>query len=99
MLKMTTIYDPKEIPDGQDSYAILEPESTYVEGAERSRTNPGGYPAHTVRSWSIRIYTDRKEWEETIHQRETEKSRHPYKAVILRTPNIVVAVTTDIKID
>jgi hypothetical protein len=43
---------------------VFETSSVYIEGDERSRTNPGhGYPAHTETHESFRLYCFTKEWE------------------------------------
>ena len=43
-------------------YAVLVEESVYIEGDERSRTNPGhGYPAHTQNYSTFREFKDQKE--------------------------------------
>jgi hypothetical protein len=45
-------------------FAIIRFGSTYIEGDERSRTNPGhGYPAHHVANVEYIVFKDRQSWE------------------------------------
>lgn len=72
---------PKEISDLPDdtAYAIFIPTSTHVEGDLRSKTNPGhGYPAHDVKSWDIRVFDDKKEFQQEVIDLSGLNPERPY---------------------
>ena len=60
----------KDFPS-EPHWVILTTSSTYIEGDERSRTNPGhGYPAHTITSINYEIFLKEDEWKEAIRKKE-----------------------------
>lgn len=54
-------------------YAVIESDSVYIEGDERSRTNPGhGYPAETRRFTTYIVFADRAAWEKYVKSHKDE---------------------------
>ena len=63
---MTYVSNHDRMPKGPH-WAIITYESRYVEGDERSRTNPGhGYPGHAEEYVSYRAFTDEGEWKKAV---------------------------------
>lgn len=65
----------------KDHYAIVTNVTTYHEGDERSRTNPGhGYPAHTT---TESVYIPFETSDELLDEIRTNKrwSREPYQLI------------------
>ena len=55
-----------QIPDSPH-WAIISSDSFWIEGDERSRTNPGhGYPGHTETTISYQAFTDEGEWMQEV---------------------------------
>lgn len=76
--------------------AILETSSIYIEGDERSKTNPGhGYPAHTVTSWSMSLYDSKDEWTKQI-ELLTERNKQ-FQAVKIVPAKVETTVEIKIK--
>jgi len=60
----------EEMPQ-KEHYAILEFDSIYIPGDERSRTNPGhGYPEHSENTIRYIAYDTKENWEAAIRKRE-----------------------------
>jgi hypothetical protein len=79
-----------------DNYIILENESTYIDGDERSRTNPGhGYPGYTAHSINmILYYQDKEAWEHDIKGRTTQGDK--FMAVVMRPAEVLTEVKVTI---
>jgi hypothetical protein len=61
-------------------FAVIKFGSTYIEGDERSRTNPGhGYPAHSIPNVEYIVFKDRSSWEIYIDGLLHPKYGHPDK--------------------
>jgi hypothetical protein len=70
---MKWIHDKNEVPD-KPHYAIIEFSSYYVEGDERSRTNPGhGYSGHSEYKCEYILFESEEEWKKEIERRELSK--------------------------
>lgn len=70
---MKWIYNKDEIPKGAH-FAIIEFSSYYVEGDERSRTNPGhGYPGHSEHKCEYIAFENEAEWKADIQKRMTSR--------------------------
>ncbi len=98
---MKTKY-PQTIEDLSDEpyYAIITGDSVYIEGDERSRTNPGhGYPAHTRHSLAMEVYYDRDEWIAEIKRRQSTKTYYTekFKAVKIEPAKITVTINIGIE--
>lgn len=81
-----------------DRYGIIQKDSIYVPGDERSRTHPGhGYPGGYQSIIRLREFTDKDEWEKAIDKLANPSYGSPkqFRAVILRE----VEVTTETKIN
>jgi len=77
-------------------YAILTPQSTFVEGDERSRTNPGhGYHAHTVENWSIEVFDCCNKWKEEII-RLTKSNDRKFQAVKMFPAQVQINVEVEV---
>ncbi len=78
-----------DVPVGEH-YAIVEFDSIYIEGDERSRTHPGhGYPAHTEPTVKYIVFANQSDWESAINERMTSKySRKDFVPVIVRPARI-----------
>jgi len=71
---MAYTHGHKDLPK-EPLWAIIETGSTYVEGDERSRTNPGhGYPAHTDYYPTMQVFKDESEWQKAVTE---EQKRRP----------------------
>jgi hypothetical protein len=83
-----------------EHYAALVFESIYIEGDERSRTNPGhGYPAHTESVVRYITFKDTAEMEEWVNKREHPSFGRPernYK--IIKALPLTVTLTTKVNI-
>ena len=89
---------PKAIDDLPEKqfFAILTPQSTFVPGDERSKTNPGhGYPEHTVYSWNMEVFQNEEEWKEEIKDKHKRNIR--FKAIRAIPAQIEVSVNVEIK--
>jgi hypothetical protein len=77
-------------------WAIIEIQSIFIPGDERSRTNPGhGYPETYESSVSYEVYLTASKWESQIEYREANKSK-PYRAI--RVLPAEISVTTKVKV-
>lgn len=73
---MSSMYDRRkwcsevdDVPKGEH-FAIIEFDSIWVPGDERSRTHPGhGYPEHTEPKVNYIVFADEKAWREDIAER------------------------------
>jgi hypothetical protein len=55
-------------------YAIIESDSVYIEGDERSRTNPGhGYPGYTNYYTTYIVFYNKETWEAYIKTNDRKK--------------------------
>jgi hypothetical protein len=83
-----------------DKYGIITEKSTYVEGDERSRTNPGhGYPAHTVTQTVLNTYSDKDTWEHRINRLANPSYGSPEKFTAIIYREVEVEKKVIIKID
>jgi len=58
----------------KEHYAIMEFDSIFIPGDERSRTNPGhGYPEHSENTIRYIAYDTKENWEAAIRKREESK--------------------------
>ena len=70
---MKWIHNKDEVPK-EPHYAIIEFSSYYVEGDERSRTNPGhGYPGHSENKAEYIVFDSKEEWEGEVQKRMYSK--------------------------
>jgi len=68
---MAYVGELKQIPDVQH-WAIITTSSIYIEGDERSRTNPGhGYPAHSETTIQYQAFTNEEEWKKEVVRMST----------------------------
>ena len=79
-----------DIPTGPH-YAILNSNSQYIPGDERSRTHPGhGYPAYTEYYMDYISFTDYNEWVEEVNRlTKQSKSQTPTFVAVQVTPAVV----------
>jgi hypothetical protein len=69
---MKTCSDKSELPSGPH-YVIIEFSTFWVEGDERSRTNPGhGYPGHHESMAKYICFNDKAEWEAEVKSRSSK---------------------------
>lgn len=67
-----TVGSVSELPT-EPYFAVIKFGSIYIEGDERSRTNPGhGYPGHSQTTIEYYIFKDKASWEKYI-----DKLIHP----------------------
>lgn len=82
----------KDFPKGEH-FVILEFDSIYIPGDERSRTHPGhGYPEHSEDTVKYIIFKTREAWEAEIKKRVTENP-------IYRKDNWVPLISRKVEID
>lgn len=66
---------PNDIPR-YEHYALLEEDSVFVPGDERSRTNPGhGYPASTTHYITYTVFNDFDEMKNWVEEHVDETFR------------------------
>ena len=66
---MVYVHRPKDVPQ-EEHFVILEFDSVYIPGDERSRTNPGhGYGEQTLPVVNYIAFASRQEWEMEVHAR------------------------------
>lgn len=85
---------PADIPSF-DHYAIITGSSITIPGDERSRTAPGhGYPEHTDYYIRYEAYDmeHEAEWKERIKELSNNVFREPFKALIVRVPEITMEI-------
>ena len=69
MYKLKHVSKLEDIPK-EPHYVIVEMNSVFIPGDERSRTHPGhGYPERTEHYTSMWVTTSREDWEEEIKER------------------------------
>ena len=74
---------PSDIPSA-DHWAVLEADSYYTEGDERSRTNPGhGYPASTTNFVRYIAFTNEQEFREYV--KELLLERKQFRAIFVKS--------------
>ena len=79
-----------------EKYGIIEEVVTYVEGDERSRTNPGhGYGSYTDITTEIWIFDDREKWEDWI-KRNVDKKFTP---IVYREAKVTKEVKISIDVE
>lgn len=85
----------KEDFNSKEQYAIIEFGSIFIEGDERSRTNPGhGYPAHSVDNTKVYLFSSKEEWEKEITNRTTKVfSNTGFKAVIIKPVKVETKIS------
>jgi hypothetical protein len=74
-------------------YAILTPESTFVEESEAAKKN--GYHSHTVESWNIEIL-EYEEWKKEI-VRLTNRGGISFQAVKINPAQVTINVNVGIE--
>lgn len=81
----------------QKHWAIVTYVSTYVEGDERSRTNPGhGYPAHTVQNTQYEAFATEVAWKQAIEKYEARTLPVPYSAMLVTPARVSTSVEISI---
>jgi hypothetical protein len=94
-----TASSAKDIPEGSH-WAILEFDSIFIPGDERSRTNPGhGYPEHTETSVRYIVFCDEASWKQEIERRTADRSSYQreFVALVARRPTITSRVIVELK--
>lgn len=85
-----------DLPEGT-SWAILEQDSIYVPGDERSRTNPGhGYPAHTKNFVRIYAFDSMADFKATLRKLHEKPGRRTFKAFELKSVRVKTKLVIDI---
>lgn len=94
---MTLVSTEDKMPKGPH-WAIVTYETRYVEGDERSRTNPGhGYPAYTESYVSYQAFDDEHEWVKEIRRKaEANHRSRPEAFTAMRV--IPAEVTTSVQV-
>jgi hypothetical protein len=97
----TYVNEVKDLPEGEH-FAIMEFDSIWIEGDERSRTNPGhGYAGHSENVVRYTIYKKRDDWEAEIHSRTVAKNSYSstknWVALVAHKASIKTTVTVEIK--
>lgn len=73
----SSVHERSEAPNDAH-FAILEFDSIYIEGDERSRTHPGhGYPASTEKIVRYYRYNTEEAWKKAIEERANPKFGSP----------------------
>jgi hypothetical protein len=94
-----TISQEKDLPK-DPHWAIITIESMWIEGDERSRTNPGhGYPGHTESYVRYRAFTDEDEWKREIAELTTPKYGSPKPFTAAYVTPAKVTTTVNVKVD
>jgi len=84
-------------------WAILSTSATHIPGDERSRTNPGhGYPAHTVNSISMEVFTKEAEWKKAIARKVEDQTKYglhgnDFFACFINPATISTQISVDVK--
>lgn len=82
---------PDQVPL-QEHFAVFSGGSRYIEGDERSRTNPGhGYPAHTEHFIQYEAYLTEDKFRAAIE--EKTKQQKEFRAALI-TPLTITSTTT-----
>ena len=96
---MKWIHSKDEVPK-EPHFAIIEFSSYYVEGDERSRTNPGhGYPGHTESKCEYIVFECEGEWKNEIEKRMLSKytgSGQNFVAVRVTPASIATKINVNI---
>lgn len=78
-------------------YAALEFSSIYVEGDERSRTNPGhGYPGHSESVVKYITFASKEEMEKWVEKKEKPSfgnPQHDYKIFEMKPLSVKLSVS------
>jgi hypothetical protein len=93
------INNPKDIPD-VEHWAIIEQDSVYIPGDERSRTNPGhGYPAQTRDFISYEMYLTEDKLLQAIKELEDPKygSKKDYRVIKVTPMKVSTSLNISIK--
>lgn len=94
-----SISDPTKIPKVKH-WVILEPVSVNIPGDERSRTNPGhGYPEHTERFLSYRVFLNEEKWKSVIRELESGSYKKVYVAAQVNPAEIKTSVTVTCEVN
>ena len=82
-----------------EHWAIITTEQIYIDGDERSRTNPGhGYPAHTVENISYEAFTNYAAFKTKVENLNARnKSFQMISAVPLVLKTEITITTQEIK--
>jgi hypothetical protein len=89
----------KDVP-ADEHFAIIENESVYIPGDERSRTNPGhGYPAETRQFVSYEAYFTKEKFLEAINELENPKFGNKKEYVALKVTPIKVTMTVNVNVN
>lgn len=87
----------RDMPPG-DHFAIIEFDTVYTPGDERSRTNPGhGYPESYDPVVRYIAFTDEDEWKQEIIRRQNAKG-DSREYVALRVERAVVTTTVNVNV-
>ena len=84
--------------DNEDGfeYAAIVKDSYYVEGDERSRTNPcHGYPGHNVEYTKLEKFKDKDSMVEWVKRQETSFMSAPY--TIIKYKPMKVTINIDVE--
>ena len=96
-----TVSDLAKVPV-EPHYAVIKFGSTWIDGDERSQTNPGhGYPAHSIPNVEYLVFKDKDSWEKYIDGLLHPKYGNPDKnwtAVHITPAEIATATRVSIKI-
>jgi hypothetical protein len=86
------------ILDNKEFYAVFVQSSYYVEGDERSRTNPGhGYPAHTVSYTDVIRFKDEAELKAWIERNNSSYGAKPFEAVVCRPLKVKTSLSIEVE--
>jgi len=78
-------------------WVIIQEDTIYHEGDERSRTNPGhGYPAHTEKVSKATSYTNYEKFVEAVERLETGYSMPKYQAYKAEPITVTKKIVIDI---
>jgi hypothetical protein len=91
--------DPSKVPKGPH-WAIIQGESMYIPGDERSRTNPGhGYPATTKHYVSYKAFLSEEDWNKEVQELAAPKfgSPKPFVAMYVVPATISTKVVVEVK--
>ncbi len=96
---MAFVSTSDKMPKGPH-WAIITFDSMYVEGDERSRTNPGhGYPAHTKEFVSYQAFTDESEWKKAVERLANPKFGRPEPFTAMHVVPATVTTSVNVSVD
>jgi hypothetical protein len=95
---MKWIHNKSEVPK-EPHFAIIEFSQYYVEGDERSRTNPGhGYPGHSESKCEYIVFDNELEWKADIDKRMTSPYGNKDNFVAIRATPATIGLHTSVNI-